>query len=197
MALKWMDRLEVPKTLLDVGCGPGTFLMVAQERGWDVHGIELAREAGAWAQRFGLDVHIGTLDQYAPSHQKRFGVVTSFEVLEHVSDPLGMLRSVREVLAPNGRLILSVPNLDDPYCLKQRIPHAMPPIHINFFNRLSIRRLLEASGFEVIRFYTLPIPTSSVRNTEGKAKATLLIPWLMLKRLVNQADGTTLITMAR
>src|SRR5512143_3798556 len=47
MALKWMDRLEVPKTLLDVGCGPGTFLMVAQERGWDVHGIELAREAGA------------------------------------------------------------------------------------------------------------------------------------------------------
>jgi hypothetical protein len=60
-----------------------------------------------------------------------------------------------------------------------------------------VRRMLEAVGLELIRFHSLPIPTSSVRNVEGKAKAMRVMPWLALQRLMGRADGTTLITMAQ
>jgi hypothetical protein len=73
----------------------------------------------------------------------------------------------------------------------------MPPVHINFFNRSSVRRMFDAVGLELVRFHSLPIPTSSVRNVEGKSKAMRVMPWLALQRLVGRADGTTLIAMAQ
>jgi SAM-dependent methyltransferase len=197
MALKWLEGATSGRRLVDIGCGPGTFLLVARSRGWDVAGVELAREAAAQAARYGLEVHQGSVESFAENNVKRFDAAVCFEVLEHVTDPIGMLRAIHRLLSDKGILVISVPNRDDPYCLKQRIQAAMPPVHINFFNRQSLGIALARAGFEVTRFKSLPIPTSSVRNVHGKQGFWMRVPGLLLERLRGRADGTTLIALAR
>jgi 2-polyprenyl-3-methyl-5-hydroxy-6-metoxy-1,4-benzoquinol methylase len=197
LALRWLERGTDGRRLLDVGCGPGTFLLVARQEGWDVAGIEPAQEAASKAIALGLNVFQGYVKDYAALSPSPFDAIVSFEVLEHVPNPVEVLQGMRALLKPGGMLVLSVPNLDDPYCLKQQIALAMPPIHINFFNRRSLGKALQKAGFAIDRFYSLPIPTSSVRNTHGKKGLYVRLPWLALARLIGRADGTTLLAVAR
>ena len=113
------------------------------------------------------------------------------------NDPLLFLSTAKSLLKTNGLLFLSVPNLDDPYCLQQQITPAMPPIHINFFARKSLGALLQRSGFAIQRAYSLPIPSSSVRNIYGWGGFVMMLPYLAFARGIGKADGTTLLTMAK
>ena len=170
MALRRLEaerRAARSKSLFDVGCGPGTFLLVARHRGWTVAGVEPSREPAELAKSFGLAVHCGSVEEVAEQGAATYDAVTCFEVLEHVSRSAEMLSAMCELLKADGTMILSVPNLDDPYCLMQQIDSAMPPVHINFYNRRSITAVLARAGFDVVRFRSLPIPTSSVRNIYG------------------------------
>jgi 2-polyprenyl-3-methyl-5-hydroxy-6-metoxy-1,4-benzoquinol methylase len=99
--------------LLDIGCGTGNFLAAARERGYDVSGTELDRNAAGYAreklglpQVFGLTV-AGFAEKYP---ERKFDVVTFFEVLEHQAEPVSFLRSVKRCLRANGYVALSVPN---------------------------------------------------------------------------------------
>jgi 2-polyprenyl-3-methyl-5-hydroxy-6-metoxy-1,4-benzoquinol methylase len=197
-ALRWL-RGSLPKArLLDVGSGPGTLLMVARRvYGYEVQGVEPAKIAADAANGYEVPTYCGTVQDYAKTHSEKFDAITSFEVLEHVAEPLDFLQTIRTLLKKDGLLILSTPNLDDPYCLRQRIPPAMPPIHINFFSRRSLKPLLERAGLTTVRTFTLPIPTSTVRNVCGKSGFLARLPYLFARRLVGRADGTTLLTMAR
>lgn len=196
LALRLLER-HGKGMLLDVGSGPGTFLLVARERNWNVVGVEPTAEPAHLAASFNLQVFNGTVEEFVGESTERFNAVTCFEVLEHVSDPLQMLQAMRETLDLDGHLLLSVPNLDDPYCLKQQNPSTTPPVHINFFNRKSLSTVLEKAGFEVVRFISLPIPTSSVRNVHGRQGFIVRLPLLFLMRLFGRADGTVLVALAR
>lgn len=196
-ALSWLRREAPGRRLLELGCGPGTFLLVARQEGWDVTGVEPTLEAANKAATFGLDVFKGYLEDYVESSSSQFDAVVSFEVLEHVPNPLDQLRWIHALVKPGGIVVLSVPNLDDPYCLKQRNPASIPPVHINFFNRRSLGRAIQDAGFVVVRFYTLPIPSSTVRNLHRKKGFILRLPWLAVARLMGKADGTTLLALAR
>ena len=62
LALRWLEaakRAARSKSLFDVGCGPGTFLLVARQRGWTVAGVEPTREPAELGKSFGLAVHYG------------------------------------------------------------------------------------------------------------------------------------------
>lgn len=197
LGLKWLERTTNGRRLIEIGCGPGTFLMVAKNRGWDVTGVEPAAPAAKQAMEFGLAVTHGYVEPFAAANTRPFDAAALFEVLEHVSDPVAVLRAIRSLIAPGGAFVMTVPNLDDPYCLEQQIRSAMPPVHINFFNRRSLRKALESAGFEVVRFKSLPIPSSSVRNVHGKGGFILRAPFLFLASLFGKADGTTLVALAR
>lgn len=197
LGLKWLERATNGRRLVEIGCGPGTFLMVAKSRGWDVTGVEPAALAAKQAAELGLAVTHGYVEPFAAANTRPFDAAVLFEVLEHVPDPVAVLRAIRSLVAPGGVFVMSVPNLDDPYCLKQQIRSAMPPVHINFFNRRSLRKALESAGFEIVRFMTLPIPSASVRNIHGKGGFVLRAPFLCVASLLGKADGTTLLTIAR
>ena len=196
LGLRWLERTGKGR-LLDVGCGPGTLLMVARQRGWDVAGVEPAAGPAQLARSYGLRIFHGLVEDFAGSSRDRFDAITAFEVLEHVSRPLAMLRAMRELLEPAGRIFVSVPNLDDPYCLRQQIPSNVPPVHINFFNRRSLGAAMRSAGLEVVRFGSLPIPSSSVRNVHGWRGFALRAPLLLVMRIVGRADGTTLVALAQ
>ena len=196
-ALRWIENERPRGRLLEVGSGPGTFLLVAQRRGWDVTGVEPTKLAADRAQSLGVNSYNGTIEDFAATHDQKFDVVTSFEVIEHVPDVLGMLAAIRSVLKPDGVFVFSVPNLDDPYTLRQTIPVNLPPLHINFFRRQSMTVALSKAGFVPDRFATLPIPTTGVRNDHGLVGLILRAPLLGALSLVGKADGTTLLGMAR
>jgi SAM-dependent methyltransferase len=94
---------------LDVGCGSGGSLGAQKALGWRVAGIEVDEAAAAKARRFTDEVHVGDVlgARVAPGS---FDVVSAFHVLEHVPDPVALLRRMLDWLAPGGLVIVEVPN---------------------------------------------------------------------------------------
>ena len=107
---RWLDylaNLRKPGRLLDVGCGIGLFLRAARATGWNVCGVEPSLAA----RRFHLDdmpILRGSLESVLPS--ERFDLITFWDVLAHVRDPLQLLRKARELLADDGVVLIKTPN---------------------------------------------------------------------------------------
>lgn len=94
---------------LDVGCGSGGALAVAKALGWRVAGIEVDPDAAEKARRFSDEIHRGDI-LAAPFGAASFDVVSAFHVLEHVPNPVAVVRRMLEWLAPGGQVIIEVPN---------------------------------------------------------------------------------------
>ena len=99
--------------LLDVGCATGTFMYEMKRLGgWEAYGIEPNERAATYArQRFGFDVHVGTLED-ADLPSGSFDVVTLWNVLEHLHTPRADLVRVHRLLKEGGLLVFSIPNLE-------------------------------------------------------------------------------------
>ena len=110
---RWLDAIErecPTGRILDIGCGTGLFLAVARRRGWEPHGIDACTEATAYARdHFGLDVWEGEFSDFAAS-RIQFDAINMWDIIEHVREPLKLLRAVRQQLAPAGVLGISTPN---------------------------------------------------------------------------------------
>ena len=149
-------RPATGQSLLDVGCGWGQALLWFREHGFACAGFDPAPEAVEYAQAQGLEVvHAGIehLDVFAP---RRFDVVTLFNVLEHLSDPVTIVARIRDqVLVPGGLLVIDVPNEFNAFQLSGQAVHDLPqwwvapPAHLNYFSGSTLRALLEGEGFEV------------------------------------------------
>lgn len=133
------------KKLLDIGCGEGTFLLKTRDAGWSVFGTELKPQA---ARAAGLEVweSIEESSKAAP-----FDCITLWHSLEHLGDPLTTLRSARELLHPDGRLIVAVPNAGG---LQARLfgpqwLHLDVPRHLHHFTKTSFTKLVDTAGFDV------------------------------------------------
>jgi SAM-dependent methyltransferase len=150
-------HLPVNARVLDVGCAAGYFLRVAQRAGHDVHGVEMsAAIAGEAVRALGEQrVHVGTLDEavaakgHAPAS---FDLVTLWDVIEHVPEPQPLLRTIRGLLKPGGRLLLETQNVASRWArlLGRRWHHYKHDEHLYHFDPRTIRRLLDECGFEVL-----------------------------------------------
>lgn len=162
----WKKRLHTLNTLtaqkgmlLDVGCAEGLFLETAASDGWRVTGTEISSFAVQYIkERTSLEAMQGEITEIEFSHQK-FDAVTLWHVLEHTRNPLEVLKKVRAVMKENAVLLLAVPNLDNKiYQLLYRLlrgkrQHYFSPqdreLHLFFFNKNTIKLILELAGFEV------------------------------------------------
>ena len=142
-----------PGKLLDFGCGNGSFLERVRRQGWDVTGVDLSpvavqrtREAPA------LPVLVGTLPHphLAPGS---FDVITMWHSLEHVHDPLAVLGEAHRLLAPSGKLLVAVPNIDSlPFrWFGQAWIGLDLPRHLSHFAPGTLYRMLQRAGFRVGR----------------------------------------------
>lgn len=135
-----------PGRVLDVGCGVGNFLALAQSRGWECWGIDFDRDAiEAGKQTFGLTrLSVSDIATFAAEHPDlRFDLITFFDVFEHLDDHNQFLATVQKLLAPGGRVGLSVPYRHGARWLK---PHDVPPRHLTRWDEPSLRMILGRYG---------------------------------------------------
>jgi SAM-dependent methyltransferase len=177
--LEAIERHRRGGKLLDVGCAAGFFLDEARRRGWETIGVEVSRFASEYARReLHLDVFTGPLEA-AKLPDQEFDVVVLYFVLEHLRDPLALLREVGRVLQVGGLLSVAVPNIAGLYFrlnkeawIAERVRHQS---HFYEFSPRTLRRMLGQAGLRVAAL------TSEGRYTRGHALAT----WVKRLRLGN------------
>lgn len=137
---------------LDVGCAAGFFLKVLRDRGWQADGVELSPAIARHAREvYGFhDVHVGELAT-APFPEASYDLVTLWDVVEHVPDPVALLRRAASHLRAGGRLVVETQNVASPFAraLGSRWHHYKHLEHLYHFEPRTLRRLLESAGLEV------------------------------------------------
>jgi SAM-dependent methyltransferase len=140
--------------VLDVGCGDGRFLRLLQDEGVErLAGLDFSLDAAAEAwRRQRVPVACGTLSR-APFAPGSCAVVTMLHVLQHLYNPIAFLESARDLLAPEGRLILQVPNAASwQFLIFGELWSGLDvPRQLIMFKASDIEGLLDECGFEVLR----------------------------------------------
>ena len=153
--LGWLtEGMRLPgRRLLDIGCGTGGFLAVARSATWQGQGIEIGCASARFAsETLGLSVMQGTLYQFEAPAQS-YDAMSMIEVIEHLERPVDALRIARELLRPDGVLLVTTPNFDSLY---RRLFGSRWWVvncedeHIVLFSRASLVGMLEENGFEVV-----------------------------------------------
>jgi SAM-dependent methyltransferase len=180
-ALRWLgNNVPVGEPLLDLGCGSGWFLAALKAHGYRAMGAEIGIKPVEILQQRGFTVACGSIESI-PSDWPRPAAVTMFEVLEHLPDPLGMLRSIREHF-PSAKLVISVPS---PTRWTKRGAHRdpadFPPNHLTRWNVASLRHALELAG------YTNAAVEPS-RPTNREFSAVGIQGWLLDRKRADMAD---------
>lgn len=146
--LDMVGRYRAGGRLLDVGCGHGLLVDEAVRRGWDAVGIELSASAAGYARdKLGLDVREQTLETVSDG---LYDAIVMADVIEHLDDPGAAIDTCRELLAPDGVLLVVTP---DPASVTARL--AGPrwwgylPAHTYLLPRHTLRELLSARGLVI------------------------------------------------
>lgn len=144
--------LPAPGRLLEIGSYCGTFLQVANTRGWSVQGIEPSRWAAEYAKATtGLAIINSNLEAAAPAMQADFDVIVSWDVLEHVRNPKHFLEITHSLLRQGGILALSTIDIDSWFAriLQRRWPWIME-MHLYYFGAGSLERMFHTTGYEIV-----------------------------------------------
>jgi len=151
--LRPLERLTGPpagRALLDVGAYTGVFLEIAARHGWETWGVEPSRWAVEEARRQGLNVMQGTT-RTTGLPRAYFDVVTMWDVIEHLADPLEELSRAHSLLKEGGLLVVHTIDIGSPFArlMGQRWPWLME-MHLIYFDRRTLRAMLEKAGFSVV-----------------------------------------------
>ena len=134
-------------SVLEVGCGPGLMLAAFRRRGWRVFGIERNEATAETArQTLGSDT-IATSLEGLPA-DVRFDLIVLFQVLEHIGEPVALLRECARRLAPGGRIIANVPNFSSwqSRFAGSKWMHLDVPRHLVHYTPESLRHTLKCAG---------------------------------------------------
>jgi 2-polyprenyl-3-methyl-5-hydroxy-6-metoxy-1,4-benzoquinol methylase len=163
-AAQLLQEFKEKGRLMDVGAGFGFFLSEMKKRGWEVMGVEISQKGMDYGRdRLGIEIYAGPLEKVGLP-EKDFDAVTAFYVVEHVPDPIALLKECHRILKPGGLLLLRYPhttpikNLLRLLGIENRLYDL--PAHLSDFSPETIQRLLERVAFKscehFIGGYTLP-----------------------------------------
>ena len=162
-------HLAPPGRLLEIGCGNGRLLHLAQQASWTVSGLELSPAlAEAVVRNLGLPVTVANI--FEPGLVERLGtgqtnVIVLRHVLEHLPEPNAIMALFRDLLAGCGHVVFEFPNiqgfgfklrraLDKAGLRRKTYPADYRPGHCNEYGRASFGHLAERNGFEVLAWET-------------------------------------------
>ncbi len=139
--------------VLDVGCAAGFFLSVMQERGWETTGVEISGKMVEYAREEGglPDVRHGDLLSVDLPEQT-FDVITFWDVIEHLEDPVAHLARARDLLHRNGLLLIETQNVRAGFArlLGKKWQHYKHEEHLYHFHPATLAALVEQAGLEIV-----------------------------------------------
>jgi len=194
--------------ILEVGCASGYFGLVLKDAGHTVWGVEISEKAAAIAQTRLDHVHIGGIDSFLDStsaQEQSFDFIIFGDVLEHLANPADILRRCRNILAPGGRVIASIPNVAHLairlMLLEGRWEYSklgiLDDTHLRFFTRASLIHLFSEAGFEVETYDTVRLPLATVSEIYGIAINPTLRDAVVPILKDNERDVFQYLVMAR
>jgi 2-polyprenyl-3-methyl-5-hydroxy-6-metoxy-1,4-benzoquinol methylase len=157
---------------LDVGCSTGAFVAAVVRAGLAAEGLEVSSVAVEAARARGLVVHHGGVEDFVPAAP--LAVVTAFDVIEHLPDPVGFARRVRTWLEPRGLLGLTLPNVASvaARAMGRHWFYYAAPDHVHYFTPATIRRCLADAGFTDVTVHAATKPLTLDYATEQLARMT-------------------------
>ena len=152
---QWEPFLKERGAFLDIGCATGMLLSFMQERGWKVQGVEICEASAKYgiAQR-NVPIFIGTLEE-APFEKESFSLVHASHLIEHLTDPVGFLARVHELLVEGGHFVLVTPNRSgfQAKLLRNRWRSCIAD-HLHLFSKDTLRTVVQKSGFRILHIQT-------------------------------------------
>jgi SAM-dependent methyltransferase len=173
-----VPRKPPPARVLDVGCGAGEFMQAAVEAGYRVQGVDVSPAAAERCRARGLDARAG--DFLTMELEGGYGMITLWDVAEHLRDPHGFAARARALLAPGGVLVLKIPGFGRRTFAAvgrfNRLAGAVlgAPLHIQYFTPRSLQAMLDRAGYARVewlppRRFRQRASTRSVRRLAGRA----------------------------
>lgn len=147
--------------LLEIGSGTGEFLWLAAAAGWQVHGVEPSAVACQYARsRYGLELSNAKWGPDIAHQGECFEAVVFWHVLEHIPDPVSFMSEMKRILAPEGRLMFSLPNV---HSLTNALQGNASPIftetdHLVHYAKEHIEALMQQCGYEIISIFSREEP---------------------------------------
>lgn len=154
--LGWIKRYRPSGRFFEIGCGMGYFLDFVRGHGYDVSGIEYAAlGTKVCREKFGLDVTQSSFEAF-PETPASYDVIFMGDVLEHLVNPLAMLKKAVRMLRPGGVVAVEVPAMFNSLTgrlavagyriLRSRKRMPMPPYHVNEFLPATLKAALLGAG---------------------------------------------------
>jgi 2-polyprenyl-3-methyl-5-hydroxy-6-metoxy-1,4-benzoquinol methylase len=144
--------LQPGQSLLEIGSGRGAFLKHCRKIGVLATGLELNQAAVAESRSIGLNVKNQNLNEITETYD----VLSTFQVLEHVSNPWSFLTDCFRILKQSGTFIVAVPN-NNSRCVDPKNVLNMPPHHMGQWTKVSLQGALESAGFKQVVIKTEPL----------------------------------------
>lgn len=198
---KWEYRAAINWTrgggrLLDVGCGDGAFVQMAVEKGFESEGLELNSSAVAHAQAKGLKVWARMPEAHAERIEfTPYDVVSSFQVLEHVHEPMTFLKSLITMIKPGGRLVIGVPNCDGWAGATGGVLQ-WPPHHLTWWGGASLVYLQQILPLRLVALEFEPLRDEHKRDYVTAFLHPALVPKAVNNGLFKRIANRTLCEMA-
>jgi len=139
--------------ILEIGSGHGFFLDIMKKNGYNVTGFEISKEKRKYSKKVTnasvLDININE----KISTVKPFDIVVLFHTLEHIIDPVIMLKNIKKLLKPKGKVLVEVPNCDDFHLELNKFYKEFywERAHIHYFNSKSLKTVIHLGGFKNIK----------------------------------------------
>ena len=143
------------KSLLEIGCGVGEFLKLIKRNKPElkITGIDMSDEAVGLAKEKGVNCLNISAEDFAKKSSEHYDLILAFEILEHVFDPISLVKALFNLLKKDGILYMTMPNYRSYDFLQvgDVYRNFFGPSHLNYYNPFSIMKLLERGGVQLYR----------------------------------------------
>lgn len=162
LLLDEFEKFRKTNKIIDAGCGFGAFLIEAKKRGWDCYGTEFEPTSVDYCHSIGLEkVIVGDLENKI-FKDNEFDIITSFEVIEHLTDLKTYLSSINKKLRVDGLFYLTTPNFNSLNRYYERTNWRVIeyPAHLSYFTKSSLNKILIGNGFNLHKILTTGVAFS-------------------------------------
>jgi glycosyltransferase involved in cell wall biosynthesis/2-polyprenyl-3-methyl-5-hydroxy-6-metoxy-1,4-benzoquinol methylase len=199
---KMASLIEDDKHVVDFGCATGYFAQLLTQKGCTVTGVEINADAAEVARQYCKDVIVADLDfvtltDILPS--QAFNLAVFGDVLEHLRDPWRILEETKDIIKPDGYVVVSIPNVAhgavrlsllqgkfeyDKYGL-------LDNTHLRFFTRETVEELFERTGYFIDASTRTVIPIFSESNLIPRVDRNCFSPEI-IQKIEQEEDSDTL-----